>query len=196
MKHIALFLLALPSFTGIFAQKNTLALDLRYLPACEVNVAGASLNFFRAVGERRSLGFKTTWNTDALGLESWEVRTHVLNLDVVNRWNLSKKSKVNWFVEAGISGLCTIERTPPRSFWGFCGTGLTDEEIEKQKEYYSQWHTETEFMLGFATATSLEFPLSQHFSLGAALVANVYYSPSDDAIYPYLVPSLRTAFSF
>jgi hypothetical protein len=119
-----------------------------------------------------------------------------VNFDVVNRWNFSKKSKMRWFVEAGISGLGVVERTPPQDYWFFCGVGVTDEEIEKQKEYYSQWHTQTEFMLGFATATSLEFPLSQHFSLGAALAANVYYSPADDCIYPYLVPSLRTAFSF
>jgi hypothetical protein len=196
MKHLCAFFLVFLSVQTFFAQKNTFALDVRYLPACGEIIAGGSINYYRAVGERRSLGLKTTWNSDALGVASDETRTHVVNLDAVNRWKISKKEKVRWFGEAGISGLGVVERTPPQDYLLYCGVGMTDEQIAELADYHSQWHTETQIMVGFATATSLEFSLSNQFSLGAALAANVYYSPADDCICPYLIPSLRTAFSF
>lgn len=196
MKQFHTLLFAFLTTCPVFAQKNTVALDVRYLPVSGVTVAGASLNYYRAIGGRHSLGLKTTWNTDAVNAADFDVRTHVLSLDAVHRWNFSKKTKTNWFVEAGISGLAVTERTPPQEDLLYCPVGMTDEQIAETKNYHSSWRTESELMFGFATATSLEFLLSRRFSLGAALAANIYYSPAEKTVCPYLVPSLRTAFSF
>lgn len=182
---------------GIFAQKNTVALDLRYLPVCGEIVAGGAVNYYRSTTERHALGLKTNWNTDALGVEDREdIRTHVVNLDIVNRWQLSKKSKVRCFVEAGISGLGIIERTPPQTGGGFCGTGMTAEDLIRQEEYFSRWHTDAEFLLGFATATNIEWMLTKRLGLGAVLMANLYLSVEDESFYPYINPGVRTSFSF
>lgn len=197
MKQVSTLLPALLFASLVFSQKNTIALDLRYLSVCGEAIVGGSFNYYRAtLGERRLLGLKATWNTDALSTPTEDTRTHVVNLDVVNRWNFSDGAKVTWSLEAGVSGLWRIERTPPQPNWTDCVTGMTNEQIHQFSEYYSRWQTESDFLPGLAAGTTLEFAVARHISLGINLMANLYYSPEESCIVPYFSPALRTSFLF
>ncbi len=197
---IRYFLLAfLLLFLGqsAYAQKSTVYADLRYYPIVDRPVYGASIGYFRQVAPRRELGlrFAITGN-DPIEQYPYPSDPALLlaNLDITNRWTLSKTLKSGWFAEAGLSMLMMRERRAPYRLE--CGTGLTPDELARLVEYVSHYHQNTRFSPGLSSAIAWEYAVTKKLVLGLNCLGNLYFLESDNYFNFLLMPSLHSAYRF
>lgn len=184
----------------IFAQKNTITFGALYLPIGEYNNIHSSVGVYRYISGSKILGIKAMYTSTDFTRRPYLARYSRANLDLVYRWTKTKaKRRSIWNFDAGLSAAMSVEELPPVEYWGFCGTGLTQRELDEMQHYYdevlSKWQVERNFMPGLATAVNWEYRLSDHFNLGLGLVLNTYLSSENDwQILP--LPSLNTAYHF
>ncbi len=179
------------------AQKNVVFTDVRYYPINENPVYGATFGYFRQVAPRRELGLKfAVTANDPADKYPYPGNPYLLmaNIDITNRWTLSKARKSRWFAEAGLSALMKLERRPPYTLE--CGTGLTPAELERLVQYASQYHQTTIFSPGLSTAVSWEYALTRKFMLGLSCLGNIYFLDADNFSNLLLLPSLHSAYRF
>lgn len=189
-------LICLVGTTSLLAQKNEVAIDLRVAPGLDQPSYGASINYYRSISARRSIGGKITLHTDPFEEKEEGVRNRLIITDCVNRWNLSKGARVQFHVEMGISMLLDIKHTLPGAMNGYCGTGLTQSEIDEIEHDYQYGKMEKSISWGPALGTSLDFRVTSRLSVGASAICNWYYIVNEEVILPYFSPALRTAFHF
>ncbi len=201
---IAVFIILATCF-NLTAQENEIAVDFRVIPCGEgCTILGGSANYYRKIFTKSELGIKVNFNTDAVNkVEHLNyIITHAINLDLVKRWKLTKKQKVRWFFELGVTGLMIIDDYLPQPGAGFCGVGLeylTEEELmelQRRAEKMKKGYTVTTFSPGIAFATSIDFQIWENWYAGLDLMANLYYSFEDKEVYPYPIPGLRVAYTF
>lgn len=96
------------SLSELSAQKNTVLLDLHYVPCRPCEWLGATAGYYRQISARRSLGMKFLYSTNAPGLPAGDVRGTILMTDITHRYSLAKRKKARWFCDAGISLLTEI----------------------------------------------------------------------------------------
>jgi hypothetical protein len=201
---------------ALFAQKNTLALDLRYLPVNDYTsnllgyypvstssadnsgilrpTKGLSLSYYFKTTSTRALGARINLNSDRA--ESGDhVRTALVAVDLVNRWDLTAARRLRVSVEMGIAGAWRLLRLTPNlrvRLVPVCGVNVISFAGPQ-----TPWTTHTTFLYGVATAVNAEFRVFKRVSLGIPLAANAYYNPEDCGSLSWIFhPSLRTSFSF
>lgn len=202
MKHFSILLpiSLLLCCTNVFAQKNTLSLSASYLPVGDNPVSHASFGYFRQIGGNQALGLKAMLSSNGLGADEDRTILTINNLDLVHRWTFSKNNRASqWNFEAGVSTAWTVEKIPPYDNWGFCGTGMTAEEMAEMQRYYeevlSKPHIERMSFVGLASAASWQVALTPRLGVGVGTIFNVYFSPKNG--WQFLpMPNLNFGYSF
>jgi hypothetical protein len=186
MRQILTFLVSGLVFCAIpaLAQLNTVTIGTFILPTGDFTLAHGALGYYRQTSLNQAIGIKAMMYTDEIGSKEDDILNSIVNVDLVHRWTFKKEHKrTQWNLEAGISSAWIIQKFPPVKNWGFCGTGMSTEQMLELQKYYdevlSKWHVERDFLTGIATAASWEILLSSHFKVGMAATVNVYYSPKN-----------------
>ncbi|MDO8368843.1 MAG: hypothetical protein Q7T20_18750 [Saprospiraceae bacterium] len=197
MKHLTTLLVFAAIFNSISvsAQKNRLTAGLFYLPTCGENVAHGSLGYFRTLEGKHSIGLKTSLSTDAMEVPKNYPRDYIVSTELVHRWSFrSMRRPSQWHLDAGLAVRSQIKKIPAHQFME-CIMGMTEAELRSWEAYNSTSHVEASFRPGIATAASWEYALSEHFSLGFGVMANVYITQKEPNEF-LIMPSLTTSYRF
>lgn len=191
-----LFVIVLFSSINSVGAQRTIVFGAVYMPKSEQSVLHGSLSYFQNLTGPHSIGLKTMFSTDALGASEEIIKTYMGNIDLVHRWTFLKnngKNKLFW--DAGLSLSGVREKIPDYYYYGYCGTGLTEERmLEIEREIHRKKY-EVIYRTGLASSVNWEWTISKHVGFGIGTMLNVYFSAEDGWLFIPL-PNLSVSYSF
>ena len=166
MKNILLFTLLFLT-TAVFAQKNEVVIS--YLPLhLDAFGNGTSLGYYRNLSGKTALGIKASFNK--LGENKYN-HSENFSLDVVNRWNFSKETKLRFLTEIGVTALRRYQPTQSH-YIGWCGNS-TPAEINRMLAMYEKKKIN---YFGFVSSLGFDFRVTKNISLGAGYILKAYFT--------------------
>lgn len=183
------------SINSVDAQR-TIVFGSVYLPKSEQAVLHGSLSWYQNLTGPHSIGLKTMFSTDALGAHEDILKTFMGNIDLVHRWTfLKNKGRNKLLLDAGISMSGVRKKIPDYYYFGYCGTGLTEERMLEIEREIQRKNQDVILRTGLASSVNWEWTISRHIGIGIGAIFNMYYSPEDGWLFLPL-PNLSASYSF
>ncbi|MDX1913558.1 MAG: hypothetical protein SFV22_18835 [Saprospiraceae bacterium] len=174
----------------MFAQRNTLETGIFALPFKNRTLTLGSVGYYHHLPEKRTLGLRFTYATDALFPNNTSIQHQGYIFDLVHRWTKSSAAsgRSRWQFETGISAFLNRVDYHYEGYIDICATGLTNEEINTAFREID-WYT------GLASGVHWEREISPSWRLGVGSHLNIYFSVANGwCLLP--LPFIRSAYSF
>ncbi len=162
MKNILLLAFLFISCSA-FAQKNEIVASHQVFQKDQFGKSLA-VSYFRNFSQGSAIGIRVNYNV--LDDDYYYSDFHSGNIDIINRWNISKSKKVRFMPELGISALRVYQEGHSFLFCGNLGLG---ERIPFMEE---GWNKRTYY--GFTGGLGIDFQIFTFLKIGTSYTINAY----------------------